>query len=181
MASITNRSRFFVSVRQRDDLHREFSFHRLTDAKAYHTELVAQKLKPRLGQYEDTIEIRIRQKGWPTVNYTAGSIAEAEKTVQKIEEERSRGLFRDYTKAHQVTFVDLIRPFDTKFSTVRMETPRIWATSCLFSGMKAAVLILQFPSSDDGQVKRARFISQVLSKTMSKHCTESAAAASGAG
>lgn len=111
MASITNRSRFFVEVRNNKDHYREFPFHRLADAKAYHAQLAAQKLKPRLGQYEDTIEIRIRQKGRPTVNYTAGSIDEAEKTVQKIEEERSRGLFRDYTKAHQVTFVDLIRRY----------------------------------------------------------------------
>lgn len=108
MASITNRSRFFVSVKGRDDLHREFPCHRLAAAKAYHAELVAQKLKPRLGQYEDTIEIRIRQKGWPPLNYTAASIAEAESVVRKVEEERSRGLFRDYTRAHQVTFVDLI-------------------------------------------------------------------------
>jgi integrase len=111
MASITNRSRFFVSVKNNDTLHREFPFHRLADAKAYHAQLVGQKLKPTLGQYEDTIEIRIRQKGWPTLNYTATSVAQAESTVHKIEEERSRGLFRDYTKAHQVTFIDLIQRY----------------------------------------------------------------------
>jgi len=114
MASITNRSRFFVSVKGRDDLHREFPCHRLAAARAYHAELAAQRLKPRLGQYEDTIEIRIRQKGWPALNYTAGSIAEAERVVHKVEEERSRGLFRDYTKAHQVTFADLIRRYSAE-------------------------------------------------------------------
>ncbi|MGN8108113.1 site-specific integrase [Paraburkholderia sp. 22098] len=111
MASITNRSRFFVEVKNNHDCYREFPFHRLADAKTYHASLVAQKLKPVLGQLEDTIEVRIRHKGWPTVNYTATSVAEAEGIVNKIEEERSRGLFRDYTKAHQVTFIDLIQRY----------------------------------------------------------------------
>ncbi|SDD96136.1 site-specific integrase [Paraburkholderia lycopersici] len=111
MASITNRSRFFVSVRNNDAHYREFPFHRLADAKAYHASLVAQKLKPTLGQFEDTIEIRIRQKGYPDQNHTARSVAEAEDMVETLRQERRRGLFRDYTKAHQVTFVDLIRRY----------------------------------------------------------------------
>lgn len=108
MASINNRSRYFVSVKNRDVLDREFPFNRLADAKAYNAQLVAQKCKPIIGQYEDCWEVRIQQKGYPNFSYTASSLEEAEDVVSTIKGERKRGLFRDYTKARQVTFVDLL-------------------------------------------------------------------------
>lgn len=110
MASINNRSRYFVHVKN-PDLNRDFPFNRVNDAKAYYAQLVAQKYKPTLGQYEDCWEVRIQQKGYPNFSTTARSLKEANDTVATIELERSRGLFRDYTKAHQVTFVDLIRRY----------------------------------------------------------------------
>ncbi|RDK09165.1 site-specific integrase [Cupriavidus lacunae] len=111
MANIENRSRYTVTVKNNDALARTFPYSQLEQAKAYHAELRRQGYKPSLGQREDTIAIRIRQKGHRDLNYTARSLDEADRLVQKIEEERSRGLFVDYTKAHQVSFADLIRRY----------------------------------------------------------------------
>jgi hypothetical protein len=111
MASIENRSRYTVTVKHNDALARTFPFTELEQAQAYSQALRRQGYKPRLRQLEDTILVRIRQKGHKALNYTAQSVEEAEQLVKKIEEERSRGLFIDYTKAHQVTFADLIRRY----------------------------------------------------------------------
>ncbi|MFL9961603.1 site-specific integrase [Paraburkholderia sediminicola] len=111
MASINNRSRYFVRVKKPVDLNRDFPFNRVNDAKAYYAHLVAQKYKPTLGQYEDCWEVRIQQKGHANFSTTARSLKEANNIVDTIRLERERGLFRDYTKAHQVTFVDLIRRY----------------------------------------------------------------------
>lgn len=108
MADINNRSRYTVSVKQRDDLYREYPYNKLAEAKAYCRELVAQGFKPRLAQLDDTFAIRIRQKGHRPLNITARSAQEAEDIVNRIEAERRQGLFIDYTKAHQVSFADLI-------------------------------------------------------------------------
>ncbi|AOK28680.1 hypothetical protein AQ611_03820 [Burkholderia singularis] len=111
MASINNRSRYFVHVKKPTGLDRDFPFNRVNDAKAYYAQLVAQKYKPELGQYEDCWEVRIQQKGHPNFSATARSLEEANDIVETIRQERKKGLFRDYTKAHQVTFVDLIRRY----------------------------------------------------------------------
>jgi len=111
MATINNRSRLFVSVARRDDLYREFPYSKLDNAETYLDELRHQGLKPKLGQYEDTIEIRIRQRGFPEFNHTASSLDEAEAIVRRVESERRSGLFIDYTSGHQVTFAELIRRY----------------------------------------------------------------------
>jgi integrase len=111
MATITNRSRYFVRSASDDTRYAEFPFHRLEAAKSYYAELTSQKLRPELGQLEDTFEVRIRQKGYPDQNHTCGSLEEAETVVARIEAERKSGLFIDYTKAHQITFVDLIKRY----------------------------------------------------------------------
>ncbi|WP_168795264.1 site-specific integrase [Paraburkholderia aromaticivorans] len=118
MATINNRSRLFVSVKNKNDLYREFPHNHLAKAQAYCAELVARKYKPLLGQHENRIEVRILQKGYPNFSYTASSFAEADRVVNRVEGERESGLFIDYTKAHQVTFVDLIERY------VREEGPK---------------------------------------------------------
>jgi integrase len=108
MASIVNRSRFTVSVKNRPDLYREFRYNNKASAQQYSTSLAAQALKPISSQLEDTFHIRIREQGQPDVQHTFGSLKEAQLAVGRIEGERSTGLFIDYTKAHKITFAKLI-------------------------------------------------------------------------
>ncbi|WP_233864645.1 site-specific integrase [Paraburkholderia adhaesiva] len=108
MASITNRSRYTVSVKNNNSLYREFAYGNRQAAVGYSVTLEKDGYKPSLTQLQDTFLVVIRQKGVKTFNHTAASLEEAENIVKKIEEERSRGLFIDYTKAHQITFLDLL-------------------------------------------------------------------------
>lgn len=117
MASFTNRSRYYVAVpngpraKVKFKLKREFPFSALAEAQAYVNELKADGLEPVLGQYEDSIEVRIRTRGFREIHFTATSYQKAEDTAMKIEEERSRGLFIDYTKSMNVTLAQLIRKY----------------------------------------------------------------------
>ena len=94
MATIENRSSYTVSVKNRDDLHREFPFY-----------------KPYLTQKENAFLIKITQAGYKPVRYTCQSLQAAEDAISRIEAERRTGLFIDYTKAHQVTFEGLLRRY----------------------------------------------------------------------
>ncbi|MRT01409.1 tyrosine-type recombinase/integrase [Ralstonia pickettii] len=111
MATIENRSKYVVTVKHNDALQRTFPFTEFQRAKAYGMELRQQGYKPKLGQLEDTFFVRIRQKGHKAQQFTVDSLAEAEGAVARIEAERRAGLFRDYTKAHNVSFADLIRRY----------------------------------------------------------------------
>jgi len=53
LATIENRSRYTVSIKNRDDLHREFPFTQLAQAKQYAIELGKQNYKPYLTQKEN--------------------------------------------------------------------------------------------------------------------------------
>lgn len=108
MATIENRSRFQVSVKHREDFDRQFSFDKLKGVESYVADLRSQGYKPRVQQAEDMFLVRIRQKGYDPLQVTLPSREQADAFVQKIEEERSRGLFIDYTKAHKVTFAELL-------------------------------------------------------------------------
>jgi hypothetical protein len=113
MASFTNRSRFFVSVpgKRNRHLRKEFPYSAGAAANAYRKKLEDEGYQPELGQYEDTIEVRIRTKGYRELHFTAVSYKQAELAAGRIEEERSRGLFIDYTKSMNVTLAQLIRRY----------------------------------------------------------------------
>ena len=111
MATIENRSRYTVSVKNRDDLHREFPFTQLAQAKQYAIELGKQNYKPYLTQKENAFLIKITQAGYKPVRYTCQSLQADEDAIARIEAERRTGLFIDYTKAHQVTFEGLLRRY----------------------------------------------------------------------
>lgn len=111
MATIQNRSRYRVSVRHNAALTREFSFNRMRAVKVYIAELRERGLKPRVDQLADHFEVRIRQRGYPPLHLTCASALAAENFVRKVEEERGRGLFVDYTKAHNVTLAELLVRF----------------------------------------------------------------------
>ena len=108
MATIQNRSRITVTVKNRRDLTRSFSYNALDKVEAYVGELRSKGFRPKAEQGDDTWEVRFREKGYPTQNITCPSRKEAEALVKKLESERSTGLIRDYTKAHQVTFAQLV-------------------------------------------------------------------------
>lgn len=114
MATIENRSRYTVSVKNRDDLYREFPFTQLAQAKQYAVELGKQDYKPYLTQKENAFLIKITQAGYKPVRYTCHTIQAAEDAIARIEAERRTGLFTDYTKAHQVTFEHLLRRYITE-------------------------------------------------------------------
>jgi integrase len=112
MATIENRSRYVVSVKNREDLYREFPFTNLSEAKLYAKNIQAeQKLKPVLTQKKDAFFVRIRQTGYKTVQKTFATEVEAATAIARIEAERINGIFIDYTKAHKVTFEHLLRRY----------------------------------------------------------------------
>lgn len=111
MATITNRSRYVVSVKNRPDLTKEFPFSNAQRARARLEELRAEGFKPTLTQREDTLLVRIRKKGLPKQTFKASSYAEADATIARIESDRHRGLFIDYTRAHKITLAELFEKY----------------------------------------------------------------------
>jgi integrase len=110
MATIENRSRYTVSVKNRHDLYREFPFTQLQQAKQYALEL-SKSFRVDLSQKANAFLVKIVQTGYAPVRTTCRSLQEAEDAIARIEAERRTGLFLDYTKAHTVTFEDLLRRY----------------------------------------------------------------------
>lgn len=118
MARIENRSRFTVTVKNRDDLTKTFPFDAQEGVAAYIGELKALKLKPKVARLNDAYLVRFRTVGYPEMSLTVGSEDEAVETEERIEAERRRGLFIDYTKGWRFTFGDLLARY------LREEAPR---------------------------------------------------------
>ena len=118
MASIENRSKFVITVQNRDDLTRTFT-HSATEAvKAYANDLKAKGFKPKLSRLNDSFAVRVRQVGYPDQTLFATSEEEAVDIKQRIESERHKGLFVDYGKARRFSFGDLLARY------LRQESPR---------------------------------------------------------
>lgn len=111
MATIENRSKHIISVKNRDDLYREFPFSRENDAQAYFRELKEQHFKPMHSRLDDAFLVRIREKGQKPFQHTFSSLVEAQAAIGRIEAERKTGLFIDYTSSHNVTFEQLVRRY----------------------------------------------------------------------
>lgn len=118
MASIENRSRFKVSVRNRDDLTKTFTYTAKKAVQAYLRELRDQGFKPKLSTLDDCYAVRIRQIGYADQCLFASSAEEAVEIKQQIESERRRGILTDYTAGWKVTFADLLIRY------LREESPR---------------------------------------------------------
>jgi hypothetical protein len=99
VASISNRSRFQVSVRGRPDLDARFPFEKKKDAQRHRDALRAQGFKASLSQAQDNILVRVRNQGYEDLTFFASSFAEADTAIARIESERKTGLFIDYTRA----------------------------------------------------------------------------------
>lgn len=108
MASIENRSRFVVTVQNRDDLTQTFAFNREKHLRVYLAELKAKGLKPKLARTNDNFAIRVRDAGHRKQTLYGTSEDAAIKIEQRIELERSTSLFIDYAKGRSVTFADLL-------------------------------------------------------------------------
>lgn len=61
MASIENRSRFKVTVQNRDDLTRTFTYSAVKGVKAYIAEMKGKGFKPKASRLNDSFAVRIRQ------------------------------------------------------------------------------------------------------------------------
>lgn len=103
-----NRSRFVVTVKNRDELARYFPHDQFEAAEAYLLKLREQKFKPRIKQLEDCFLVRIRQTGYADVNMTFDSEQAAIDFRNEVTAQRARGLFIDYTKSRQVTLAELM-------------------------------------------------------------------------
>jgi hypothetical protein len=118
VATIQNRSRIVVTVAKRTDLTRQFPFNQTTPVADYVAELKRLGLKPKVGSTDDVFLVRVRDKGCKPLTHTCTSMAEAQQFIDKISEERSRGLFIDYKKGWNTTFGDLVRRY------IREEAPK---------------------------------------------------------
>ena len=108
MASIENRSRLKVSVKNRDDLTRTFIYTAKKAVRAYAQELKNRGLKPKLSSLDDSFAVRIRQIGYADQCLFAASSQEAVEIKQRIESERRRGILTDYTAGWNISFADLL-------------------------------------------------------------------------
>ena len=118
MASIENRSRIRITVRNRDDLTRTFSHNADQAIQRYVQTLQLQGLKPRLASLDDHYVVRTRSVAHKNQFLTAHSEAEAIAIKQRIESEQRQGLFIDYAKGHKTTLADLLIRY------LRDEAPR---------------------------------------------------------
>lgn len=118
MASIENRSKVQVSVKNRDDLTKTFEYSADKAIKTYVEQLKAQGYKPRLASLNNHYAIRARQVGYPDLCLFASSEEEALELKQRIESERRRGIVIDYGLARRNTFADLLIRY------LREESPR---------------------------------------------------------
>ncbi len=110
MASITNRSRYTVSVTRRPELTRSFPHTAKARANEYCGMLRQQGLTPRLSQGSDAWLVRIGS-GRHRTSFAARSREEAQHTVNEIEAQRARGLMIDYTAARKITFAELVQRY----------------------------------------------------------------------
>ncbi len=118
MASIENRSRFKVTVQNREDLTQTFTHSAFKAVKAYVEQLKGQGFKPKASRLNDSFAVRVRQVGYPDQTLFAASESEAVEIQQRIESERRQGLFVDYGKARRYSFGDLLARY------LREESPR---------------------------------------------------------
>lgn len=118
MASIENRSRFNVTVQNRDDLTKTFTYSAVKAVKSYIADLKDKGFKPKASRLNDSFAVRIRQVGYPDQCLFAATEQEAIDIQQRMESERRHGLFVDYGKARRVSFGDLLARY------LREESPR---------------------------------------------------------
>lgn len=128
MASIENRSRYVVTVQNRDDLTKTFACTREAELKTYIAHLKAQGYKAKLSRTNDKYLVRVREGGKTKQTLPATSEQEAIDIKQRIELERRNGLFIDYSKGRRVSFGDLLARYlrEESRSAVAPRRTRRW-------------------------------------------------------
>lgn len=118
MASIENKSRTQISVARRPELTKLFPHDKTDAAGAYLAELKQAGHEPLMSVLDEAFLVRFKVNG-KRRSKTARSFAEAQAVQKQIEAEQHRGLFIDYTKAHQTKFHKLLERY------LREEAPRL--------------------------------------------------------
>lgn len=118
MASIENKSRTQISVARRPELTKLFPHDKTKAAALYVAELRAAGHDPLASVLDESYLVRFKVKG-KRKSRTAHSHADALAIKKEIEGQQHRGLFIDYTKAHQTKFHHLLERW------VREEAPRL--------------------------------------------------------
>ena len=118
MASIENRSRIQVTVKNRDDLTKQFAYSADKAIQVYVQKLRAEGLKPRLTSLNDHYVVRTRSVGAKNQCVVAHSEAEAIDIKHRLESELRRGLFIDYGSGQKANLADLLVRY------LREEAPR---------------------------------------------------------
>ena len=108
MASIENRSRFVVTVQNREDLTQTFAYNRETQLELYLAELKDAGYKPKLCRTDDSFAIRVHEAGHRKQCLCAYSLKNAVDIKKRLELERRNGLFIDDAKGRSVSFSDLL-------------------------------------------------------------------------
>jgi integrase len=111
LATLINRSRYTVTVAHHDEHTREFPHDKSEAAREYLQSLRPKFPRARISQGDDQWYVRIRQRGYKTLNFDAGSYDNAQAEAARIEAERRAGLFIDYTAAHRVNLAHLIERY----------------------------------------------------------------------
>jgi len=118
MASIENRSRIQVTVKNRDDLTKQFAYSADKAIQVYVQKLRDEGLKPRLTSLNDHYVVRTRSVGAKNQCIVAHSEAEAVDIKHRLESELRRGLFIDYGSGQKASLADLLVRY------LREEAPR---------------------------------------------------------
>lgn len=118
MASIENRSRIQVTVKNRDDLTKQFAHSADKAIEVYVQKLRTEGLKPRLASLNDHYIVRTRSVGAKNQCIVAHSEAEAIDVKHRLESELRRGLFIDYSSGQKASLADLLVRY------LREEAPR---------------------------------------------------------
>jgi len=103
MASIENRAKVQVSVKNRDDLTKTVEYCADKAIAAYVEQLKAQGYKPRLASLNNCYVVRARQVGYPTLSMSASSEEEA----PRPEGRENAGLLRWPMVSHPPTRSEL--------------------------------------------------------------------------
>lgn len=118
MASIENRSRIQVTVKNRDDLTKQFTYSADKAIQAYVQKLRDEGLKPRLTSLNDHYVVRTRSVGAKNQCIVAHSEADAIDIKHRLESELRRGLLIDYGSGQKASLADLLIRY------LREEAPR---------------------------------------------------------
>lgn len=129
MASIENKSRTQISVARRPELTKLFPHNKEPAASAYCAELTEAGHEPLMSVLDEAYLVRFKVNG-KRRSHTARSFAEAQAVQKQIEAEQHRGLFVDYTKAHQTKFHKLLERY------LRDEAPRLKGKGYEITGYK---------------------------------------------